>query len=292
MIDDILNKIDSLLSIGKSIDRLYVAIDTDREGIIQTILQLISKEQEILKSIDLKKPSVRSVLNKILASFSKDNALPFGVLYDLQENEYPYYRLLAHLNYFDNDPRNTDFVSIRTLIDTEIAFLFNELCAKAMRGKAFRILMNAPDVEVKALNNGLKPFDAVYESLDWEVQFKSLKQLVDLKRMDVEVDKSGFSIPSANELRISFYVEKLMAISQSISDAIAANKAPMDLISVRSYLNSILALIDEDDLEDMKFNAMDVVANPEVQELVCDSFEEAPKLMELKVKISLLSTKE
>lgn len=257
---------------------------------INYILYLKRLENDTLKKIEFDEKTKRTIKHFFELNTTRTyESLPYGVEREIEPKEYPYYRLMSYMN--------ADYINgnlLKSLNDTVVAFLYQGLYElsdeEAIRKKAFQILLNSPLIEKQILENNLQPLDIVYDTSTLEVGLKSTIMKVKSKKDD---DFRNIYQMDVSEEIISEFINRILHLSEYISETYlleSGNKAQLNVI--KAYLNSLIATLDEEELDDMRYNTLEILPSPEIQDLVVDGFDEAGKLFQLKRKVSFINFKE
>lgn len=238
------------------------------------LANLLNLEKDKLQILQSHQSIIRQI-NKTCKKFvvADQNNLPYGLISFIDRKDYPYYRLLSHIE--EQYPQ-----SIKDLVITLLYGELMKLTAKSqdISKRAYQILINSPIAEQQIVDNNLAPLMQVYDTIDFEINLNSL--ISSVIRGEVQP-----VILTPDEEKISYFIEKLLYLANYLVKSkllISNDKIPIKM--VKSYVSALMAIFNEDELHDMLNNCLDLLPN-DIKDFVVDRFDEATKLIALKSKV-------
>lgn len=265
----------SLIKIEKRIHSLYVAIEKEpekKDEYIETLLNLISKENELILSIKLSPKKLKEIENEYInrVGLSIETSLPLGLSSHLNDTNYPYYRLIARLRYAcakQNDSIN--LILEPYFLDVEIKLLYriilgeienkpvDFLFRKSLAEYSHLILIDSPNAEMEILKRRFTPVEYVDDCIEFCTTLLCWSYMQKLKKSDSEIDKNILkeyteskclldNKRSLNVYRIPRFNEKANEIIRELCNlgSTGSNYRTPDFDVKVAYLKTIIALLD------------------------------------------------
>ncbi len=204
----------SLIKLEKRISTLYRAIEKDdanRENYIQALLSLISKENELLLSIDLNANKLETIESELIYRMGCriNTVLPLGITQYINDQNYPYYRLVARLRYtYSKQVDSLKKILDPYLLDNELTLFHRILTTEAEKDSvnpqhknrliecSRYLLMNSPTVECEVLRRDLSPVEYVDDCIEFHttlLYWAAVQKLKDAKHLLEEKELKEYS---------------------------------------------------------------------------------------------------
>ncbi len=200
----------SLTKIEKRIQSLYsFVLDSFenpelRDKSIETLLTLISKEDELIEALELTRDKLQHI-EKIYVErvgLSLDTNLPLGLSSSINKTNYPYYRTIAKMRYVCSKMDDSiNHILDSYLLDNELNLLYIAIMRDIERQNdpSFRksfleysqlILIDSPTVEVETLKRKMAPREYVDDCIELQADVVYWSYIKKLKQLEVDIDKS------------------------------------------------------------------------------------------------------
>lgn len=249
--------IESLIKVYKKIHELYefIALDTNKEACTKTISYLIQKEKELIDSIDLNDYKLEAIEEYVQAKAGLylDNELPVSTITYLDRTNYPYFRLLARVRYYNSSNKKIT-LDIETLrpqiqdVESSIHYIVTHSRAEYITNKKDRyaalmhslyVLIDSPVTEKYCMDCNTE-LNKTINLLDLYVDGLTYRNISDGESFLI---KRNISYEYIIQSRIDEVLNELFELMRDEISLIGKDYKTSDIfINLISYLKSLISI--------------------------------------------------